>query len=145
MRPGLCQVVASRRRRGSHPPAARQVWQVWQVVPIVISMRFFFLPLSPFLLFVFGKVLKKAATPVTVLCFSHKQAALGVATSCNNLPPTCNTASLPITNAASELGRLAVLGGRLAIKLQTSVDGACPSPFTLETKATPVIGNPRGR
>ncbi len=93
---GLCRVPTARRRRGSRAPTPPrvlqvwQVWQVWQVVPIVISIHFF-LHLKLFFALLFGKVLEKAATPVTVLRFPHKRAALDVATSCNNLPPTCNT------------------------------------------------------
>jgi hypothetical protein len=45
-------------------PKTENAWQVWQVSPIVISMRLL-LPLLFLLLFV--KVLKKAAIPAIVL------------------------------------------------------------------------------
>jgi hypothetical protein len=65
-------------------PRTENAWQVWQVIPIVISIRLL-LPALSFLLS-FVEVLKKAAIPAIMLCSPHKQAKNSMAGRCNNLP-----------------------------------------------------------
>jgi hypothetical protein len=68
---------------GVHKPKPENAWQVWQVMPIVISIRSLLLPLPHFFLI---EVLKKAAIPAIVLYSPHNQAKNSMAGCCNNLP-----------------------------------------------------------
>jgi hypothetical protein len=68
---------------GVPKPKTGHAWQVWQVIPIVISIRLLFS--SSFLLY-FVEVLKKAAIPAIVLHSPHKQAENSMTGCCNNLP-----------------------------------------------------------
>jgi hypothetical protein len=68
---------------GVPKPKTENTWQVWQVIPIVISIRLLSLPLF---LFFFVEVLKKAAIPAIVLYSPHKQAKNSMSGCCNNLP-----------------------------------------------------------
>jgi hypothetical protein len=65
-------------------PETENAWQVWQVIPIVISIRLL-LPL-PYLLRFLVVVLKKAAILAIVSYSPHKQAKNSMAGCCNNLP-----------------------------------------------------------
>jgi len=75
-------------------PKTKKAWQVWQVVSIVIPIRFFFLAFSP-LIFFYAKVLKEAAIPAIVTYLPQKQAENSMAGCCNNLPSTCHSARKP--------------------------------------------------
>jgi hypothetical protein len=68
---------------GMPKPKTENVWQVWQVIPIVISIRLLF-PRS--FLFSFVEVLKKAAIPAIVLYSLHNQAQNSMTGCCNNPP-----------------------------------------------------------
>jgi hypothetical protein len=66
---------------GIHKPKTENAWQVWQVIPIVISIRSLLLPLHHF-----TEVLEKAAIPAIVLYSPHTQAQNSMAGCCNILP-----------------------------------------------------------
>jgi hypothetical protein len=66
-------------------PKTENAWQVWQLIPIVISIRFPFAFLLTSFLF-YAMVLKKAAIPAIVVYTLHKQAENSMAGCCNNLP-----------------------------------------------------------
>jgi hypothetical protein len=68
---------------GIPKPKTENAWQVWQLIPIVISIR---LPLPPLFPTSFVEVLKEAAIPAIVSFSPHKQAENSMAGCCNNLP-----------------------------------------------------------
>jgi hypothetical protein len=69
-------------QNGVSKPQTENVWQVWQVISIVISIRYYYFHFLPS----FVVVLEKAAIPAMVLCSLHKQAKNSMAGCCNNLP-----------------------------------------------------------
>jgi hypothetical protein len=72
-------------------PKIENAWQVWQLLPIVISIHFSFPALFSLS---FAEVLKEAAIPAIVPFSTHKQAENSMTGCCNNLPWTCHIAHL---------------------------------------------------
>src|SRR5215217_3203104 len=82
---------------GVHKPKTENAWQVWQVIPIVISIRSLLLPLRYFSLPKFWKKL-----PYLPLCFIHrinkpKTPWQVVAITCHEpaISPLCATSQQP--------------------------------------------------